>query len=84
MGGCGRWKFTCLAASADCSVDLEHPALLDYLSSLPCPSARTQLAMPPTKKAKLDFLAQVSKKFVGSGDPEISDAQDVLTYLSEK
>ena len=40
--------------------------------------------MPPAKKAKLDFLAQVSKKFVGSGDPEISDAKDVVTYLSEK
>ena len=32
----------------------------------------------------MDFLGQVSKKFVGSGDPEISDAKDVVTYLSEK
>ena len=40
--------------------------------------------MSPAKKAKLDFLGQVSKKFVGSGDPEISDAKDVVTYLSEK
>ena len=39
--------------------------------------------MPPAKKAKLDFHAQVSKKLVGSGDPEISDAKDVVTYLSE-
>ena len=40
--------------------------------------------MPATKKAKLDFLGQVSKKFVGSGDPEISDAKDVVTYFEEK
>ena len=41
--------------------------------------------MPPaTKKTKMDFLAHVSQKFVGSGDPEVCDAQDVVTYLSEK
>ena len=39
--------------------------------------------MPPVKKAKLDFLAQVSQTFIGSGDPEVSDAKDVVTYLSE-
>ena len=58
----------------------EVPALLDYLSSVP----HIQLPMLPVKKAKLDFLGQISKKFVGSGDPEVSDAQDVVTYLSKK
>ena len=38
----------------------------------------------PSKKARMDFLAQITKKYVGSGDPEISDAKDVVTYLSEK
>ena len=42
------------------------------------------MAMRPAKKAKMDFLGQLSRKFVGSGDPEISDAKDVVTYLSEK
>ena len=40
--------------------------------------------MPPAKKARIDFLAQVSRKYIGSGDPEISDAKDVVTYLSDK
>ena len=53
---------------------------------------------PPVKKAKLnfhgqwdwrkfvkrDFLGNILKKFVGGGDPDVSNAQDVLTYLSEK
>ena len=36
--------------------------------------------------ALLDYLSsvQISKKFVSSGDPEVSNAQDVVTYLSEK
>ena len=29
-------------------------------------------------------MGQISKKYTGSGDPEISDARDVTTYLSEK
>jgi len=37
-----------------------------------------------SKKAKLDLLGQISRKYTGSGDPEISDAKDVTTYLSEK
>jgi hypothetical protein len=40
--------------------------------------------MPPAKKARMDFLAQVWRKYIGSGDPEISDAKDVVTYLSDK
>ena len=73
-----------------CPVDLEHPALQAKLSQslhclpAPCPPALAQLAMRPAKKAKMDFLGQLSRKFVGSGDPEISDAKDVVTYLSEK
>ena len=39
--------------------------------------------MPPVKKAKLDFLGQISKKFTGTGDPEASDARDIVTYFSE-
>ena len=37
-----------------------------------------------SKKARLDLLGQISKKYTGSGDPEISDAKDVTAYLSEK
>ena len=29
-------------------------------------------------------MGQISKKYTGSGDPEVSDAKDVTTYLSEK
>ena len=40
--------FTCLAASADCLVDLEHPALLEYLSSAPLVSpSRLHVSVPP-------------------------------------
>ena len=37
-----------------------------------------------SKKAKFDILGQISKKFIGSGDPEVADAKDVVTYFSEK
>ena len=60
------------------------PSGLSFSTSRLCPSSLAQLAMSPAKKAKLDFLGQVSKKFVGNGDPETSDAKDVVTYLSEK
>ena len=42
------------------------------------------MPLPAAKKAKMDFFGQISKKFVGSGDPEVSDAQDVIAYLSKK
>ena len=37
-----------------------------------------------SKKANMDLSGQISNKYIGSGDPEISDAKDVATHLSEK
>ena len=74
MGGCAAWGGS-FALQPVCPVDLEHPALQAKLSQslhcLPAPSppALAQLAMPPAKKAKMDFLGQLSKKFVGQWGP---------------
>ena len=91
MGGCGRWGVHLPTFRTLASLPIvrwtsnTQPCPLPLCSLLvPCPSALAQLAMPAAKKAKLDFLGLVSKNFVGSGDPEISDAKDVVTYLSEK
>ena len=56
------------------------------LKPIPCPFA--PLSPEPSamaaKKARMDLLGQISKKYVGSGDPEVSDGKDVAGYLSEK
>ena len=57
---------------------------------VPCPLWRCPLSCCPlplwmaAKKAKMDLLGQISKTYIGSGDPQISDAKDVATSLSNK
>ena len=89
MGGCAVWgvHLPCSLFVRWTSNTEPYRAILSPVPSLsPCPLVPPLLlAMAaPAKKAKMDFLGQVSRKYVCSGDPEISDAKDVVTYLSEK